>query len=89
MRQRKSLVDDTDPEVERLMIEGIRRMTPAEKLQKMMALNEMLQALIMARLREQYPDASEEEYRMRLASRFLPADLMKKAFGWDVEEKGY
>jgi hypothetical protein len=82
-------LEQTNPEIERLLIEGIRRMTPGEKLRRIVALNEMLDALTLAGLREQYPEADNVELRMRLASRKLPADLMKKAYGWDVELKGY
>jgi hypothetical protein len=82
-------VDDTDPEIERRMIEGMRKMTPADKLQGIMALNALLETMTLALLRKQYPDATDEEYRMRLAARRVPADLLKKAVGWDVEVEGY
>ena len=81
--------ENSDPKIEQLLIDGIRRMTAAEKLRRIVALNELLDTITLSLLREQYPDADDVEYRMRLASRSLPADLMKKAFGWDVEQKGY
>jgi hypothetical protein len=85
----KPLSRDTHPEAEKVLIEGYRRMTPGQKLAKVRALNQMAQRLQLADLRERYPRADENELRLRLASRWLPAELMRKAFSWDPDQEGY
>lgn len=84
-----SLSQDTPPEIERLMIEGYRRMTGAQKLCIMQDLNRAARLLALGDIQRQYPNASEREIRLRLASRWIEPELMKKAFGWDVEVEGY
>ena len=84
----KSL-SDTHPEIEKRLIEGLRRMSVAEKFRMIQELNASLEILAMADVRKRHPTADEYECRLRVASRRIPADLMKKAFGWDVNEKGY
>jgi hypothetical protein len=85
----KTQSPDTHPEVERILIEGYRRMSVAEKLSSVRAMNQAVQTLQMGDIRRRHPDASEREVRLRLASRWLGPDLMRKAFGWDSEKEGY
>lgn len=85
----KTLSPDTRPEVEKILIEGVRRMTPAEKFRRMEGLNQFLAQMARAAVKRRYPDADEREIRLRVASRRTPPELMRKAFGWDVSEKGY
>jgi hypothetical protein len=80
---------DTDPAVEALLIEGYRRMSPAQKLERVRALNHAVQELALADIRRRHPDADEREQALRLASRWLDPDLMVRAFGWDVREVDY
>ena len=71
------------------MIEGYRRMSPAEKLQRVVDLNRAVESLARARLRAQYgPNLSEREENLRLASLYLDRDTMIRAFDWDPEIKG-
>jgi hypothetical protein len=44
--------------------------------------------MALARLREQYPEVCERELALRLASLWIPRDLMIRAFGWDPDERG-
>ena len=81
--------DDTAPEVLRLMVEGYRRMSPAQKLARVVALTHGVQQMALARIRAQHPDADEREQKLRLASLWLSADLMRSAFGWDPAIEGY
>ncbi|MDX1933815.1 MAG: hypothetical protein SFU56_14550 [Capsulimonadales bacterium] len=85
----KTLSPDTHPEIERIWIEGIRKMTPAEKFARLEGLNAMGEQLARTDVLRRYPDATEDEVRLRIASRRIPAELMVKAFGWDPTEKGY
>ena len=80
---------DTTPEVERILIEGWRAMAPARKLEVMAAMRRLVEPMALAGIREKHPEETGREHRLRLTSRWMPADLMRRAFGWDPDEKGY
>ncbi len=85
----RSRVSDTPPAVERMLIDGYRRMAPQEKLERVVALNRALEQLARARLRAQYGEnLSERELRLRLGALRLDRDLMVEAFGWDPRVHG-
>jgi hypothetical protein len=81
--------NDTDPRVEAVLIEGYRRMTPSEKLERVRALTRAVQELALLDIRQRHPDADEREQALRLASRWIEPELMVRAFGWDVRKVGY
>ena len=81
--------EDTSEEVERILIEAWRRWTPAEKLARMMAMTRRIQEVQLAEIKRRHPDAGEWELKMRLASRRLEPELMRRAFGWDPDVEGY
>jgi hypothetical protein len=83
------MLNDTDKKVQALLIEGYKRMSEAERLQKVCELNRLLVKLMEAEVRQRYPDADEWEIRLRVASRWLPPELMRKAFGWNPKERGF
>jgi hypothetical protein len=85
----KALSPDTPPEVEKIMIEGYRKMPMWKKLQQVRELSQLVYQLAMNDVRRRYPQADEREVKLRLASRWLEAELMRKAFGWDPEKEGY
>lgn len=85
----KTQSPDTHPDIERILIEAYRKMSMAEKFHKVQELNRTVEILAMADVRRRYPDADEYECRLRVASRRIPADLMRKAFGWDPDKEGY
>ena len=80
---------DTDPAIEAMLVEGYRRMTPAQKLERVRALTRAVQELALADVRRRHPDADEREQALRVASRWIEPELMVRAFGWDVRTKGY
>jgi hypothetical protein len=80
---------DTSPEARQFLIEGYRRMTPTQKLQRVESLNRALVILQKARIRADYGDISDEEMRMRLGALRLGRETMIKVFGWDPEAKGW
>ena len=82
-------LSDTHPDIEKRLIMGLRQMPGWRKLQLVQEMNEFADALAMADVRRHYPNADERECCLRVASRRVPADLMRKAFGWDPNEKGY
>ena len=82
-------IADTPPSVREFMIDGYRRMSPAQKLQRVVALTQGVQQMALARIRAQHPHADEHEMKLRLASLWLPAEVMRSAFGWDSSVEGY
>lgn len=85
----KPLSRDTSPAAERILIEGYRRMTPSQKLRRVQLLSRMVQRLALADIKANHPDASERELRLRLASRSLDHDLLRKFCGWNPDIEGY
>lgn len=81
--------NDTDPGVEAMILDGYRRMSPAQKLERVAALTRALDELVLADVRRRHPDANAREQALRVASRRLNADTMRRAFGWDPEREGY
>jgi hypothetical protein len=79
---------DTDPEIERLQVEAYRRMTPAEKLARVVDLNRTCEAMAAARLRRQYGPLDDPELELRLAALRLDRETMVEVFGWDPAERG-
>lgn len=62
------------------MIEGYRRMTPQQELQRVLDLNRAAESLARARIRHQYgPDLTEREENLRLASLYLDREAMIRA----------
>lgn len=86
MRTGKS---DTPRDVERILVEGYRRMTPREKLDRVHQLNRSLRTLAIAGIRQRYgKDLPEKEIRLRLAALSIDREIMVNAFGWDPHEHG-
>jgi hypothetical protein len=80
---------DTDPRIEAMLIEGCRAMSPSQKVERVRAMTLAVQKLALLDIQRTHPEASEREQKLRLASRWLPPELMVKAFGWDVQLMGY
>jgi hypothetical protein len=85
----KTQSEDTPPEIERIIIEGYRKMSAAQKLQIMQDLMRTAQLLALSEIQRRHPNASKRELQLRLASRWIEPELMRKAFGWDPEVEGY
>jgi hypothetical protein len=81
--------NDTPPEIERILIEGYRRMPAWRKLQQVAELTTLVTQLAMNDVCAKHPHADEREVKLRLASRWLDPELMRQAFGWNVEKEGY
>ncbi|HUR27355.1 MAG TPA: hypothetical protein VM509_04160 [Planctomycetota bacterium] len=74
------LFEDTHPDAERVLLDGLRRMSPAQRLGRVFELRDAALSLATARMSEQ--GMSRREIQLRLASTWLPADVMKRVFGW-------
>ena len=86
----KTQSPDTPLEVEEILLEGYRQMTPQQKLRRVGELQQMAERLAAGRIRAQYgSDISERELRLRLAALRIDRQTMIDAFGWDPEVEGY
>jgi hypothetical protein len=81
--------EDTSLEAEAILIQGYRRMSPAQKLHRVEDLTRTVQLMALARIRTQHPNATEREVKLRLASLWLDAETMRTIFGWDPSVQGY
>jgi hypothetical protein len=81
--------NDTAPEMEKILIDGYRSMSPEQKLRQVTALTQMVQRLALTRIREQYGPLTGKEEKLRLAALWLPRENMIRWFYWDPEVKGY
>ena len=84
----KTQSPDTDRRIEEKLFEGYRKMSTDEKLAHMSALGQGVEDVALAELRRRYPEASERENRLRLLSRWLDAESMKRIYDWDPAERG-
>ena len=68
-------MNDTAPAIAALVLDGYRKMTPSERLQRASALTLDLRRLIIAEVRRRDPNATDDEVRRELARRCLPPEL--------------
>jgi len=68
------------------MLEVYRRMTPAQKFERIQQLSEEALQIAAARIKQQYGEMSDRELRLRLASLTIDRETMIRAFGWDPDE---
>jgi hypothetical protein len=64
-------------------------MSAAQKLRIMQDLIRTAHLLALSDIKRRYPNAVKRELQLRLASRWIEPELMRKAFGWDHEIEGY
>ncbi len=81
--------NDTHPDIEALIIEGYRAMSPARKFELVCELTRTVQDLALIDIRRRHPGANERELALRLASRSMDPELLKRVFGWDIRVEGY
>ena len=81
-----TLSPDTDPEIEKVQIEGLRQMPAWRKLAMVGSMNRMVRALALAGLRERYPDDTPAQRHRRLADLVLGPELAARALGPSQEE---
>jgi hypothetical protein len=74
------LAQDTDPDVERMQIEGWRRMTPDEKAAIVTRLTQTAFDLARAGVEHRHPFASAREQFLRMAVITLGDELARKAY---------
>ncbi|MBT9160516.1 MAG: hypothetical protein DDT26_01803 [Dehalococcoidia bacterium] len=85
----KPQITDTPPQMRQVLIQGYRKMTPRQKMQRVNELNKAVQQLALLRIRKQYGEISERERMLRLAALWLDRETMMKVFDWDPHKEGY
>lgn len=69
---------DTTDEAHRVQLETFRRMGPQGRLQKALELNDLSRKLLVAGVRRQYPEYSEQEIRQEVIRRLLPKEFFSE-----------
>ena len=82
------LLSDTSPAARDRLVAHWRSVPLEEKAAAIGRLNRGVLKLAAARQDAQYPDATPEERRLRLASLWLPREAMIRWWGWDPVERG-
>jgi len=76
---------DTSVEARSVQVECYRRMAPWQKVRVVMELGQLADAFALAGIADRYPDADEEERRMRLLVLKYGPNLVHRAYGWSAE----
>ena len=80
---------DTSREVEELLVDRWRAMTPTEKLWLLDDLQQTASLAARAGIRTRNPRADEDEIQLRLAALRYDREFMIEVFGWDPRLHGY
>jgi hypothetical protein len=74
------LYSDTHPKVEQMQIEILRRMPPWKKMAILDGLNETVNTLALAGIKQRNPSATPEKLHRMLAELRLGAELARKVY---------
>jgi len=77
---------DTSERADEVQFEILRRMTVQQRAEVFTQMTLAVQELAMAGLRRQYPNATDDELRLRMAARRLGNDVVRKIWGWVPDE---
>jgi hypothetical protein len=75
-----ALYADTDPKIEQIQIELIRRMPAWKKFALVDDLNETVKAFAVSGIKQRRPDATPEQVRRLLADLMLGGELARKVY---------
>lgn len=76
-----TLSSDTDPKMEALQIELIRRMPAWKKIALIDGLNQTVKTLAMSGIKQRHPNATPQQARRMLAELMLGVELAQKVYG--------
>jgi hypothetical protein len=76
-----ALFPDTHPEAEAVLIRLLREAPPWRKLEMVDQLNQSVKLLLLAGLRQRYPDEDAKQLRRRLAGLLLGEDIALRVYG--------
>ena len=74
---------DTTEEAWAIVQEGLRKMTPAQRVRRAISLTIATHAFALAQIRRRHPGEDERHSQLRLAARVLEPELMRAAFGFE------
>ena len=80
---------DTRPDTFALLLQGYRRMTPAQKIARVADLSTASRQMAQARIRKEHPDADDFEIRLRVGALILGRETMLRVFSWDPDKEGW
>ena len=80
---------DTDPRAMEVWLDLLRRMTPGERIAAALDLTNLALQMSAAGVRSAFPEANDQEVLVRVAARYLPRELMIRAYQWDPESNGH
>jgi len=80
--------EDADPALDRLLFARLRDMTPEQRIAMAMDATAAVEAMALAGLRHEYPEACAEELRWRLAVRRVNRDLLARLCPAQLERWG-
>jgi hypothetical protein len=75
-----TLYSDTDPKMEALQIQFIRRMPAWKKMSIVNDLNETVKTLAISGIKQRHPHATPEQVQRMLADLILGAELARKVY---------
>jgi hypothetical protein len=81
-----TLWPNTHPEIERLLVEGMRQMPTWRKMELMADMSESVRTLALAGLRQRHPSDTPAQRRRRLADLVLGPELAERAYGAPPED---
>ncbi len=82
------VLSDTHPRAEKFLVEKLRNFTASEKLNMVKEITIACQKMALVGIRMRYPEANDEELRLRLGALWLDKYIMLKVYSWNVDEKG-
>ena len=85
---KERLFEDTDEEIERVLIELTRAMPVWKKLHQVFAATALTRKFALGGLRRRYPEATGRELQLHLGSLVLDRESMIKVYGWDPNIQG-
>ena len=81
--------NDTSPEMEALIINKMREMSPTEKIKRMCDLCLIARTMIISGIEKRHHGISEEEKKKYFAAIMLGEEFTKRYYNWDPKDKGY
>ncbi|MEN3942341.1 hypothetical protein WJU23_13665 [Prosthecobacter sp. SYSU 5D2] len=79
---------DTSAKAAQMQIEALRRMTPGKRLSVALGWSQTLRTLILQQVRQEKPEASEQEVRALFAIRWLGPELAAKVAAHAIKVHG-
>jgi hypothetical protein len=76
---------DTPKKVWDLQFDLLRRKTPEERLEMARQMTLSMQRFVLASLRQEHPELSDDELWLKLAVRRLGRDVVRKVYGRDID----